>query len=143
MRKTRILSMRLIIGLLAGVFPASPGASEGAPSGKRYIAYYFFGEKRCTSCVTIETYAEETLKRDFAGELASGRLTWKPVNAMAPENLHFIDDFSLTTQTIVLTEMDGEELIRWKQLDKVWQLLRNKDPFQTYVHDEVSRFMEN
>jgi len=35
---------------------------------------------------------------------------------------------------------DGKE-IRSKNLDKIWQLVRNREQYENYVRDEVSAFL--
>jgi hypothetical protein len=130
------------IAMLALV-PLSGAGAAGADSDVRYVAYYFYGDQRCASCKTIEAYAEETVQRDFGAQLQSGKLEWLTVNAMDNDNQHFLYDFSLTNQTVVLVEISDDQRLKWKRLDRVWQLLRDKKAFQTYVSDEISAFMKD
>jgi len=85
--------------------------------------------------------AEETVKATFAAELANGQLVWKPLNVDEAQNEHFVQDYQLFTRSLVL--VDGTNPKRFKNLDKVWQLVRDKPVFQKYVQDEVRAFQKS
>lgn len=63
------------------------------------------------------------------------------VNTDEPENKHFIEDFQLVTKSVVLAEYHDGKIVRSKNLDKVWQLVRNKDDFIEYVQNEAGAFL--
>lgn len=109
----------------------------------KIIAYYFHGSYRCPSCQTIEEWSHEAIKNSFQDELKNGRLVWKPLNIGEAQNRHFVKDYSLYTKSLVISEMNGEKEIRWKNLDKVWQLLKNQEKFFSYVESEIKKYMEN
>ena len=106
------------------------------------IAYYFYSTKRCGSCLKIENYSHESIENGFADALQDGRLEWQMVNTDFEENEHFVDDFQLYTKSLVLVEMQNGKQIRWKNCEKVWELLHDKDAFQSYVQNEVRTFLE-
>jgi hypothetical protein len=105
------------------------------------IAYYFHGTQRCVTCRTIESFAEESLRTEFSGELETGKLAWRPVNVDTPENEHFIQDYELSTRSVVLVEMlDGEQK-QWKSLTRTWELVRDKPSFVAYIQQETREFL--
>jgi len=106
-----------------------------------FIVYYFHGRKRCSSCRTIEMYTHDAILDYFPAELESDRMEWRIVNFANPKNKHFKDDFELYTQSVVLVEMEGNEMVRWKNLKDVWRLIRNKDAYYEYIREEVSAFL--
>ena len=106
------------------------------------VAYYFHGNLRCKTCRTIEAYSEEAIQSEFADELASGRLAWRVVNVEEPENKHFVKDFELVSRSLVLTEYEDGEVIRWQNLKQVWQLVRDKEKFLDYVHTSTREFLQ-
>ena len=75
--------------------------------------------------------------------LKEGRLLWKPVNVDKPENRHFVKEYSLFTKSLIITEVKGEKQTKWKNLDKVWRLLRDQEKFSAYVTQEVKNYMDN
>lgn len=105
------------------------------------IAYYFHGTRRCVTCQTIEAYTEESLRSEFSGELESGKLVWRPVNVDTPDNEHFVQDYKLSTRSVVLVEMLGGKQKQWKNLPRVWELVRDKSVFIAYIQEETRRLL--
>jgi len=105
------------------------------------VAYYFHGNLRCRTCRTIEAYSEEAIRTEFADDLASGRLAWRVVNVEEPENKHFAKDFELVTKSLVLAEYEDGEVTRWENLNRVWQLVRDKERFLEYVRRSTREFL--
>jgi hypothetical protein len=117
------------------------GVPTASKEGQRVIAYYFHTTQRCVTCRMIETYAREAIETDFADELEDGSLVWLPVNVQVPDHEHFLQDYQLTSKAVVLVEMAGEERTRWKNLDQVWLLVRDKKAFQVYIQEETRDFL--
>jgi len=116
--------------------------AEQAPSKGTVTAYYFHGTFRCPTCNKMEQYAQESIERDFKKALASGQLRFRSVNVESKGNEHYVNDYQLYTKTLILSfEKDGKEL-RSKNLDKIWEYIRNKDRYQNYVRDEITAFLK-
>lgn len=109
--------------------------------GRRVVAFYFHTTQRCVTCRMIETFSREVIEADFADDLEDGSLLWLPVNVQEPNHEHFIQDYQLTSKAVVLVEMAGEEQTRWKNLDQVWFLVRDKKAFQAYIQEETRNFL--
>lgn len=125
---------------LALLLPAAIFAERQGPESK-VVAYYFFSNYRCQSCLTIEKWTGETLRDQFGGFIDSGVLVWRPVNIDEEGNFHFVKDYQLLTKSVVLSRnVNGKEL-RWKNLEKVWELLRDEKKFRGYVKSEVQDFL--
>jgi hypothetical protein len=119
--------------------PASPQQAEAG----RVVVYYFHGNVRCTTCRTIEAYAKEAVDASFAEALQDGRLEWRVVNVEDAGNGHFVEDFQLSTRSIVLERIADGERKEWKNLDRVWELVRGeKEVFLKYIRDETTAFVE-
>ncbi len=129
---------------IAGKSHAEKMSAEGEKEENetKVIAYYFYTNYRCQSCYTIEKYTKESLEGNFEDELTSGELVFKPVNIEEKENEHFLGDYQLYTKSVVLSLVkDGEET-KFKNLKKVWELLRNKDEFYKYIEEETKGFLD-
>lgn len=116
--------------------------SERSTEGTTIMVYYFHGAARCTSCILLEEYAKEAVEQAFSQELAAGKMRFLSVDVMKAENRHFLDDFSLTTQSVILTEQKGDEILRWKNLDRIWNLLNDKPSYVAYVQESCRAFLE-
>ncbi|HQH70933.1 MAG TPA: nitrophenyl compound nitroreductase subunit ArsF family protein [bacterium] len=121
--------------------PAPAPADETQVAPRQVVVYYFHGNTRCQTCRTIEAYTEETVKTAFEDELQNHRLVWQPMNVESTENQHFIEDYQLRTRSVVLVELQDGKQIRWKNLEKVWQLVQDKDAFFNYIQEETGEFL--
>lgn len=117
---------------------AATGAAEGA--SPEFVVYYLHGDMRCRTCRSIEAMAEKVVRERFADELERGRLAWRVINFDRPENRHFVDDFGLTSSSLVVVDRrPGHE--RHLVLDRVWMLVRDPLKFKGYVSQTLERFL--
>jgi hypothetical protein len=122
----------------AAAEPVEPGKAESA---HKVIAYYFHTTFRCYTCRMIEAFSEEALKQDFTDALRNGSLEFRPVNVQLLENRHFINDYQLFTKSLVIVRVNDGKQVEWKNLEKVWELVGNKQAFLKYVRDEVRTYL--
>jgi len=115
---------------------------DSGPQGKRIVVYYFHGDYRCPTCLKLEKFSRDAVEENFKKELSTGILQYRSVNVDRPENRHFVDDFGLFTKSLVVVEEDGGEVKRYKNLQKIWVLVRDEPAFRNYVRDEVKGFLQ-
>jgi len=133
--------------VLAGTTLSPPAAAAGetqttaTDADNAIVAYYFHGNKRCSTCRKLEAYSEEAITGGFTSELEAGELEWRVVNTDEDGNAHFVTDFELVTKSVVLVEYRDGEVVRWKNLKLVWQLVGDQDGFLRYVRDETRDFL--
>jgi hypothetical protein len=110
------------------------------PSGslQAVVVYYFHGNRRCSSCLAIERYTVGSLQRAFSREIAGKQLSLEVVNVDKPENEHFVTDYELSSQTVVIRDPSGS----WRKLDRVWELLADSAAFECYITSEVETDLE-
>jgi hypothetical protein len=150
MRKDEVLFSMIIAAVMTfGVvfFPATAttGEQETASTAEidnAVVAYYFHGNKRCSTCRKLEAYSEEAITGGFAAELEAGEIQWRTVNTDQSDNAHFVTDFELVTKSLVLVEYRNGDVVRWQNLKLIWQLVREKDGFITYVREGTREFLE-
>ncbi len=135
---------RLLFVILAVVAVVSASTAFAADnSSMKIIAYYFHGSFRCYTCNMMEKYSKEAIEMNFKDDLASGKLEFNAVNVENRGNEHFVDDYKLYTKSLILSLVkDGKE-VKSKNLDKIWQLARNKQKFIDYVIGEVNELMKD
>jgi hypothetical protein len=117
-------------------------SSGDAVRDHQVIAYYFHGTRRCKTCRTIEAYTFEALESEFSEALSEGYLVWRPVNIDKPENEHFVQDYNLTTRTVILVGLKDGVPSYWTSLPRVWVLVRDRQEFFSYIQTETQRFLE-
>ena len=142
-----VLSIFVVDLYDCGTFAPSEAAAAGdvskpASELSKVVAYYFHGTNRCTTCRKIEAYSHEAVETGFGQALTTGKLEWRALNVEEPANQHFIKDYKLYTRSLVLVSYQGEKQLRWKNLERVWELVGDKGQFTRYVQDEVKAFME-
>ncbi len=113
---------------------------ESKKTGMKTVVYYFHTAYRCYSCQKIEDLTARAIREGFSREIAEGSVAWRPVNIDLPENRHFIDDFKLFTKSVVVENVDGGKRVRWKNLARIWELLRDESGFTNYIRAEVEGF---
>lgn len=147
-----VLSLLIAIGLLDicdctrlanHTIAAADDTGKPAVGTVKIIAFYFHGTNRCTTCRTIEAYAREAVQTGFGDALKAGKLEWRALNVEEPANRHFIKDYQLYTRSVVLASYQGDKQLKWKNLDKVWELVGDKGQFTRYVQGEVKTFLES
>lgn len=118
-------------------------SSEDTTAFTGVVAYYFHGNVRCATCRKIEAYAKEAIETGFVDALKEGRLEWRVVNVEDPVNEHYIEDFQLSTRSVVLERTTGGKSLGWKNLQRVWELVHgDKENFLVYIQDETRDFFE-
>ena len=140
---------RFIFLCIALILMTSGCSAEQAPtqhtgnlSGSYVMVYYFHGDFRCASCHRIETYTKEAVDEQFTKELNSGKLVFEVVNIEKSPNQHFVKDYQLYTRSVVLSLVkDGKE-VEYKNLTDVWNYLRDKTRFFSYIKDEVNEYLK-
>jgi len=150
------MKIKMIIALVLVLFAAASllytftsdsdsRASESALQAEntdQIYAFYLHGNKRCQTCNTIETYSHEAILAKFGDNTESGELIWKTLNFEEPENEHYITEFELYAHSLVLVEFEGEQIKRYKNLEKVWELVGDQEAFYQYVQNETESFLE-
>ena len=154
-----LISRTVGILIMAGIFafcqsdnaPEKAAAAESAHVRKRQvkntqrerklIVYYFHTNFRCHSCITIEKLTRQAVNEGFADQLKNGRIEFKEINVEETGNEHFADDYKLYTKSVILSDMKSGKEASWKNLDKVWTLLRDEQKFINYVQTEVKALL--
>lgn len=110
------------------------------PGESRIVVSYLHGTARCRTCRILEENAAEAIDRYFGDEVSRGEIEFRVVNVAHPENSHLARKYGLHSQSVIVSEMAGDEERRWKNLDRIWSLVRDKDAYLDYVRREVEEF---
>jgi hypothetical protein len=113
---------------------------ESNASESKIIVYYFHGTYRCPSCLQIEAWSFDAIQEKFAQALEEGTMTWKTIDIDKPENGHFVKEYEISTQSLIIVEMTGKKQKRHKNLAKVWEYLPDQQAFYNYVTQEINKF---
>jgi len=118
--------------------PEAGSTDSGDPAlPKDYVTlYYFHGTIRCQTCL------EKVLETYFSSRVEDGTLRWQVVNIDLPENYHYVDEYIIMYNTLVIQSYKNNEAGEWKELWKAWDLSEKGEEYIQYVRDEVASFLE-
>lgn len=152
LRRTPIALLAIVtvasLALGGAAEPREVSGSEGAvgrnSTGTKteVVLYYFHTNRRCNTCLSIESFAQEAVESKFKEALRAGTLHWTVLNTDESENAHFIKDFGLVSSSLVLVAVDGGEVLRYEILQDAWTLVRDKPRFIEYVQGSVGELLE-
>ena len=109
---------------------------------RKIVVYYFHRTMRCATCIKLEEYSDEAIKSGFNAQLKNGQLEWRIINIEDAGNQHYENDYKLYSQSLVLVELQNGKQQRWKNLEKIWELVGMKEIYLRYVQDEVKSYLE-
>ncbi len=124
--------------------PAAPVKTAPAKTtaAKTAVVYYFYTNTRCSSCKTIEAYTKEAIEKNFTADYKGWKVVFKGVNIEDEPNEHFKQDYWLNSKSVVVQKFSGEKALKWGKLEKVWQLLDDKEAFMAYVTGETHKLLD-
>jgi len=129
-------------GDLATTAAGTAAAAEPAPPiTDGIVVYGFHGTVRCPTCREIEAGAHQALESGFAKQLKDGQVVWRVVNYEQPGNEHFQTDYQLIAPTVVLVRMANGQQQKWKNLDRVWELVGDAAAFTAYIQKETQAML--
>ena len=108
----------------------------------KVVAYYFYGNYRCSTCRKIEFLTTEAIETGFVEEIKNGSVELKTINVEEPYNKHYIQDYQLASRSVVVARYEGKNQKDWKRLDAVWQLTEDKEAFISLVQDETTALLK-
>lgn len=137
MRKVLIVLVILMIFGFADAFAGPPQNNTST-----VIVYYFHRTARCPSCTLLEEITRDAVEIGFAQQLADGTITMKAINVDEKDNEHFVNDYGLSVQSVVLSQVVNGKEKRWKNLDRIWTLLEDQGQLWEYFQKEIQSFFE-
>jgi hypothetical protein len=134
------VSLAAVVADLSGL---GGKATETAPpvaprSSEQWIAYYFHTATRCPTCRAIESKARDAV----APQVNAGAVEWRVVNYEETAHRHFAAEFKLLCPSVVLVQTRDNEVVRWKNLERVWELNDDRTAFLEYMRAELAAFTE-
>lgn len=127
------------IGAVGGASERSPVEASTTVAPCVIEAIYFHNTNRCVTCLKIEGDAKAIVEREFAEELAAGKLRWSTINV--EEERAYISRYDLVSPSLVLTRKVGDEVVSWTTLTETWALVRSATRFASYIVECFQAFL--
>lgn len=136
------MARRLILPALAFALSAFAAAPQGPSPAVVVKANYIHSDYRCASCMKLERWSSAAITKGLADSLKTGRLVWGTQSMDTPEGSVLADQLGLTNKALVLMELRGGKMTRFKELKDTWKNLRDSAAFAAYVKTETVAFMK-
>ena len=130
----RIASLFTVFLTIVGIYGTPALATK---SGDALVVYYFHGNVRCPSCLLLEELTRSTVEFYLGEEMKTGRISLKIINTDKPDNAHFTEDYDLSVQSVVLSQVQNGGEKSWKKLDRLWELLHDEEVLVEYMKGEI------
>lgn len=114
---------------------------RGVQNGDQVVVYYLHRKFACRSCKGIEETVMESLERYFPDDFTKGRLAMCIVNLDEPGNRHYLDDFDIAFNSIIVVDRKKGEIARFKNIDKLWDIYPDQKATIELIRDEVAGFL--
>jgi len=109
---------------------------------RKVIVFYFHGNIRCYTCKRIEQLTVKAVTEAFSDEIKKGLVELQVLNVEDPQYRHFINDYQLYTRSVVVSDFRQGKQKRWKNLQKVWELVHSEEAFEKYIKQEVQEYLK-
>ena len=133
------------MGLAAtcGAILVGMAAMAAKPAATRVVVTYYHGNMRCATCMAIEARSRAAVEQYFPKELKKGTVVWQAVNFEEPANVHFLDDYQLTTKSLVLSFQKKGQEVRYKVVNEVWTHIHGDEAqYKLFVKAEVEAMFQ-
>ena len=130
--------MRLCTAILL-TFAATAAVAQPAPD---VVVYYLHGDFRCKTCLMLEDMTVRAVRDSFATQLEDKVLDLQVVNFMSEGNEHFEQEFQLEQQSVIVVEREAGKVVRWKNLERIWELYDRPLQFAAYVAGETRLYLD-
>lgn len=126
---------------------ADASATGGAAASETAVrdgvkVYYLHGRFRCTTCRSIQEYAEEAVRSGFPQQLQSGEIEWVVINFDEPGFRQYAIDYEVVAPSVVLARYRAGERVAWKNLPEIWEHVGDKEVFVDYIQSSLREFTE-
>jgi hypothetical protein len=124
-----------------GASSAAAAVPSAALTADSVVVYYFHGNRRCRTCMGIQRAIQTTVSERFADETASGALVFREVNIDEPANAHFVQEFDLSSSSMVVVARSGDEKVKWENCAEVWPLAHDEPALAAYAERQIRSYL--
>jgi hypothetical protein len=120
----------------------APAAAQPGTAPDRVIVYYLHGTRRCPTCRGIQATIEKTIQERFGAETASAALSFQDVDVDTADNKHFVQDFSLTSSSMVVVAKKGNATVKWENCPDVWTHAHDEPALAAYAEKQIRTYLD-
>jgi hypothetical protein len=123
------------------------------------VTVYYMHGTPCVTCIRVKEIAAALVQREFADELAAGRMRYLPLNYQEPRNKHLAERFNVGHNMIIVhrtyapqvsVEPAADSAVitrtaieRQVRLDEVLRLARDTEKLEQYIRQGIRRALDD
>ena len=131
-----------MIGIVPGTITSPAELRADSHTTERVVIYQFHRRFRCEACYTLEKAINETLETHFSTQVANDKLVYKVIDLDAGGGKKFEKRYDFFYNTVIITVMRGDEDLKFKNIEEVWQLTEDKGKLIEYVKTELEEYLK-
>jgi hypothetical protein len=114
------------------------GAKTVEPLSTRVDVIYFHVNQRCVTCLCFEEHVNKVIEKYYGDDIASGKLTYRVLNAQIPENAAIAKKYgAVGSQLFINRIVNGFDDIEDIQSIWNWNCRNNPNGFQLKVKNVI------
>lgn len=121
--------------------PASASAST-LPAGvtvTKLEVLHFHPTRGCATCTAIGEYANATVTKYFANELASGKVVFRHINIDLAENRAVVEQYKVTGSSLMFGVYTSDGTFYPEENIKVWYRTDDQQRFMDYLKGVIEK----
>ena len=131
------------MGVAVGKEMAAAGPREAvdAAAYDGTVVYYMHGIP-CVTCTRIDNAAEEMVNKEFAADVAAGRLKYFSLNYLEPENDALANKYKVGSNIIIVSRTRPGQSEEHVRLDRVMELSGQRDQLDDYIRQGIRSMLD-
>jgi len=118
-----------------------PDGCLGNLNDNQVVVYYFHRKFRCQSCEVLESTLLNTMQVTYADHFGAGKLAMCIINVDDLENRHYLDQFEIFSNSIIIVKKKRGVVARFKNLESIWDISEDRDAISLMLQTEVAGFL--
>ncbi len=100
---------------------------------------HFHPTRQCTSCTTVGDYANATVGKYFADELASGKVVFREINGELEENRAIVEQYGASGSSLMLGVYTSDGGFYPEENVKVWYRTDDRQRYMDYLKGVIEK----
>jgi hypothetical protein len=120
---------------------SSPAGGEAVAADQDKVQVtYLRSSFRCITCNLVETLTDDLIRGEFAHQIEAGRLDWRTVDYLQDRQL--ARRYQVSGNMIVVARLERGEEVAAIRLDRVLELVTDRESFLGYVRSAIHQALE-
>ncbi|ABD40618.1 hypothetical protein Mhun_0867 [Methanospirillum hungatei JF-1] len=117
---------------------ASETTDGGSSAVEKVEVYHFHLKHQCYSCIRLGELAEQTVNKNFADELESGKLVFGHVTVDDPKDKEITNRYGASGSSLMIGVYTPDGF-KAEEDTRVWYKLGNPDEYEAYLKDLIEK----